>query len=215
MSTFGDVVKERIKTLVVTGGSGFIGQHLCRRLCDAGHQVHATSRRRSTTRQSGPTWHQADMADLAAARRIFTTVKPDVVFHLAGAVGASPELGLVVPTFQSLAREHNQCAGGRHGGRLPAHHFDRLPDRTPGWPWRGHSTVPLCRREMGRLGLRAHVSQPLRRAGRHIASVHDVWPRPGRFQAHPCGRAGAPSRRTAQALKREKSLRLGLHRGCD
>jgi nucleoside-diphosphate-sugar epimerase len=42
------------------------------------------------------------MADLAAARRIFASVKPDVVFHLAGAIGASPELGLVVPTFQSL-----------------------------------------------------------------------------------------------------------------
>jgi UDP-glucose 4-epimerase len=91
----------RIDSLV-TGGSGFIGRHLCCRLCDAGHQVHATSRRRNTTQQSGPTWHQADMADLAAARRIFATVKPDVVFHLAGVVGASPELGLVVPTFQSL-----------------------------------------------------------------------------------------------------------------
>ena len=47
-------------------------------------------------------WHQADLADLAVARRLFTTVKPDVVFHLAGAVGASPDLELVLPTFHSL-----------------------------------------------------------------------------------------------------------------
>src|SRR5262245_66330871 len=53
-------------------------------------------------RHSGPIWHQADMADLAAARRLFATLKPDVVFHLAGAVGASPHLELVPATFRSL-----------------------------------------------------------------------------------------------------------------
>lgn len=42
------------------------------------------------------------MADLAAARHIISAVKPDIVFHLAGSVGASPDLALVIPTFQSL-----------------------------------------------------------------------------------------------------------------
>ena len=88
--------------ILVTGATGFIGQHLCRRLCAEGHRVHATSRRQQETRPSGPRWHQADLADLAAARRIFATVKPDVVFHLAGEVGASPDFALVLPTFHSL-----------------------------------------------------------------------------------------------------------------
>ena len=30
--------------VLVTGGSGFIGWHLCRRLCEEGSEVHATSR---------------------------------------------------------------------------------------------------------------------------------------------------------------------------
>ena len=31
--------------VLVTGGSGFIGLHLCRRLCEEGSEVHATSRK--------------------------------------------------------------------------------------------------------------------------------------------------------------------------
>jgi nucleoside-diphosphate-sugar epimerase len=87
---------------LITGGSGFIGQHLCRRLCAAGQEVHATSRRPRASGPSGLAWHQADLADLAAARRLFAALKPDIVYHLAGAVGANPDLGLVIPTFHSL-----------------------------------------------------------------------------------------------------------------
>jgi nucleoside-diphosphate-sugar epimerase len=42
------------------------------------------------------------MADLAAARRIIGEFRPDIVFHLAGSVGASPDIARVIPTFQSL-----------------------------------------------------------------------------------------------------------------
>lgn len=42
------------------------------------------------------------MADLEDARRIFAAVRPDIVFHLSGSVGASPDLELVVPTYHSL-----------------------------------------------------------------------------------------------------------------
>lgn len=87
---------------LITGGSGFIGQHLCRRLCAEGQSVHATSRRSRANRPNGPVWHEADLADLASARRLFAALKPEVVYHLAGAVGASPDLGLVAPTFTSL-----------------------------------------------------------------------------------------------------------------
>ena len=87
---------------LITGGSGFIGQHLCRRLCAEGQSVHATSRHPRASRPNGPVWHEADLADLASARRLFAALKPEVVYHLAGAVGASPDLGLVVPTFASL-----------------------------------------------------------------------------------------------------------------
>jgi len=88
--------------ILVTGATGFIGQHLCYRLCADGHRVHATSRRRYETRPSGPRWHQADMADLAATRHLFATIEPDVVFNLAADVDASPDFTPVLPTFHGL-----------------------------------------------------------------------------------------------------------------
>jgi UDP-glucose 4-epimerase len=95
--------KWAILKCIVTGGSGFIGAHLCRRLYEVGSEVHATSRqRRSEAKGGSPIWWQADMADLAEARRVFAAIKPDVVFHLAGSVGASPDIALALPTYHSL-----------------------------------------------------------------------------------------------------------------
>jgi UDP-glucose 4-epimerase len=88
--------------ILVTGGGGFIGRHLCGRLQRDGHQLHITSLRTAPAGYSGPTWHQADLSNLAAARQVLARVEPEIVFHLAGAVGASPDLSLVLPTFQSL-----------------------------------------------------------------------------------------------------------------
>ena len=42
------------------------------------------------------------MAELSTARRVLAAVRPNIVFHLAGSVGASPDLELVSPTYQSL-----------------------------------------------------------------------------------------------------------------
>ena len=87
--------------VLITGGGGFIGGHLCRRLCDEGSEVHATSRKQRAMAGRGPIWWQVDMADLATARRVLAAVRPDIVFHLAGSVGASPDVALVLPTYQS------------------------------------------------------------------------------------------------------------------
>lgn len=88
--------------VLVTGASGFIGINLCRYLCKAGSQVHATSRTKQVTEPGGPTWWQGDLADLATARHLISSIKPDIIFHLSGMVGASPGLDLVLPTFHSL-----------------------------------------------------------------------------------------------------------------
>lgn len=88
--------------VLVTGGSGFLGLHLCRALMEAGSEVHATSRRAREPQGDGVVWWAADMADLDSARRVLAAVRPAIVFHLAGAVGASPDLGLVLPTYHSL-----------------------------------------------------------------------------------------------------------------
>lgn len=90
------------RKVLVTGASGFIGVNLCRYLGNAGSHVHATSRTKRGSEPGGPTWWQGDLSDLATAHRLLSSIKPDFIFHLAGMVGASPEIGLVLPTFHSL-----------------------------------------------------------------------------------------------------------------
>lgn len=65
---------------LVTGGSGFVGTHLCAALAEAGHEVFSVDRRqgRSAARQLF-----ADLADEASLRAALETAEPDIVFHLA------------------------------------------------------------------------------------------------------------------------------------
>ena len=86
--------------ILVTGASGFIGSHLCRRLCEDGKQVHAISRKTRPSDEDGPHWWQGDLADLSAARGLLTDIQPDVVFHLAGYAFGSRELDAVLPAFR-------------------------------------------------------------------------------------------------------------------
>jgi nucleoside-diphosphate-sugar epimerase len=142
MSDLANDAKPPVGTVLVTGGAGFIGSHLCRRLCEAGHEVHATSRRNLPRTPGGPTWWEADLADLPRAREIFAAVKPDTVFHLAGAVGAQARVDLVLPTYHSLltstvnvlvlAQEH-QCKRVILAGSFTEPAPGRHP--TPGSPY--------------------------------------------------------------------------------
>ena len=78
-----------MKRVLITGGTGFVGANLARRVLRDGHEIHLLVRR---SRQS---WrldemaadvrlHLADLEDRDAVRRVVSAVKPDWVFHLAG-----------------------------------------------------------------------------------------------------------------------------------
>jgi hypothetical protein len=75
---------------------------LSQRLRDLGCEVHATSRWEKPTRPAGPVWWRFDTAHLEDARSLFAKVKPDIVFHLAGSVGAAVDCELVLTTYHSL-----------------------------------------------------------------------------------------------------------------
>jgi UDP-glucose 4-epimerase len=88
--------------MLVTGASGFLGSHLCSRLCTSGLEVHAISRTKRPSDESYLHWWQGDFEDIATVQRLLHVIKPDVIFHLSGQVTAAPDLQLVLPTLHSL-----------------------------------------------------------------------------------------------------------------
>jgi nucleoside-diphosphate-sugar epimerase len=88
------------KTLV-TGGRGFIGGRLCKRLVEAGAEVHAISRGDQPPGDDLIEWHRADLADADAVEGVVLSVRPDTVFHLGGQVYGDPGQQFVRPMLES------------------------------------------------------------------------------------------------------------------
>jgi UDP-glucose 4-epimerase len=87
--------------VLITGASGFIGSHLCRRLCQAGIELHAISRTKRSEHPGELQWWEGDLSDSATACDVVQAVKPDVIFHLASHVMGARGLENVLPTIQS------------------------------------------------------------------------------------------------------------------
>jgi len=90
----------RGKTALVTGASGFIGAHLCRRLEALGVTVHGVSR---TPRQGGfvSKWWKVELDDSTETRKLVGAVAPDLIFHLASFVSGKRDLNYVLPALRS------------------------------------------------------------------------------------------------------------------
>src|SRR6266849_622408 len=91
--------------ILVTGGAGFIGSHLCERLLREGHDVSILddlddfydpaikSANLALIQAVGPAqFHQGDIRNDEAVERVFSAHKPEAVFHLAARAGVRPSL---------------------------------------------------------------------------------------------------------------------------
>ena len=86
---------------LVTGGRGFLGQHLINCLLERGAEVFGTSRT-PPSEPSSVHWHTGVFDSGEAIDGLLADSKPDVVYHFAGAVSGSPDLSHLIPTFHSL-----------------------------------------------------------------------------------------------------------------
>jgi nucleoside-diphosphate-sugar epimerase len=81
------------KKILVTGGAGFIGQHLLAGLVAAGHQPTALTRsvskveNLSSVLRERVRWHELDLLNQEAVRELVKAERPSLLFHLAGTRG--------------------------------------------------------------------------------------------------------------------------------
>lgn len=85
------VARAKLGRIAVVGGTGLIGYHVLRALCDiGGSDVVATYRTRPPVQIPGVAWRRADLLDPAAARTALEDV--DVAILCAGRVSTTSEL---------------------------------------------------------------------------------------------------------------------------
>ena len=103
--------------VLVTGGSGFIGQYCVRQLHAKGYEVHAVSSVHQPSTGSVQ-WHQASLLDEAQTRSLVRAVKPSYLLHLAwytkhGKYWTSPENLNWVKGSLALMQEFTESGGKR------------------------------------------------------------------------------------------------------
>ncbi|AFY80281.1 NAD-dependent epimerase/dehydratase family protein [Oscillatoria acuminata] len=72
-----------MKKVVVTGSTGFIGQHSLPLLLERGYEVHAVSSQPINSSNPAVHWHQANLLEPAEISRLMFQVKPSHLLHFA------------------------------------------------------------------------------------------------------------------------------------
>jgi nucleoside-diphosphate-sugar epimerase len=90
------------QVVLVTGATGFIGSHLCRRLSAYGAEVYAVARHlQNAERLPNTRWLEGDLSQITTTRSLLETIRPAIIVHLASHVSGARALDAVLPTFHN------------------------------------------------------------------------------------------------------------------
>lgn len=106
------------KKVLVTGASGFIGQHALAPLIARGYEVHAISSRRSKRGDDGVVWHTCDLLEPGGSQALLAQLRPTHLLHLAwyvvpGKLITAPENFAWVTASLDLLRRFAEQGGKR------------------------------------------------------------------------------------------------------
>lgn len=106
-----------MEKVILTGGTGFVGANLARKLVESGHAVHLLLREnyqswRIETIRDELNCHIVDLADVESLTKVIKLIQPDWIFHLAahGAYSWQQDFAAMVQTnIVSTANLVNVC----------------------------------------------------------------------------------------------------------
>ncbi len=145
----------RESRVLITGASGFVGQHAVRCFARAGWQVHGLARHAQPD-TPGCQWHAGDMLDVGVHRPLLHRVAPTHLVHLAwttqhGCYWSDPRNHDWVDASLALFKEFAH-AGGRHAfmaGSCAEYDWSATALQTPGTPLRPATLYGRCKAALG------------------------------------------------------------------
>jgi uncharacterized protein YbjT (DUF2867 family) len=142
--------------IFVSGGSGFVGGHICRELRAAGHEVRLLVHRRSVSPEAGIEQVEGDVAELGSFAQGLAGC--DAVINLVGIIREFPGRGI---TFDRLhvAATRNMLAAARQNGIGRYLQMSALGARS-GAASRYHQTKFQAEELVGNSGLDATIFRP-------------------------------------------------------
>ena len=87
------------RRVMVTGASGFLGRHLCRRLTEFDAELFAAGRGDQPDGIPTKHWCRFNWADSSQVQQAVAKVKPEILFHLAGVADGRRGREWVLPTL--------------------------------------------------------------------------------------------------------------------